>query len=248
MDGPRYRIAVVDSRNPKLGKCLTMDGRVQACEHDEHRRHETLIHAAAQHLPGATPRRAMIVGGGDCMALREALKYPQVERVVVADDDDHLADVCEAHMSAAGLRDDERVTWVRAAPLPAVRSQPLLSFDLIVIDLKDRPGSYAQAAGDAGLYKEARMRLAHHGVLAVAGAAGGDAARDRALRDVFSHTRTVTFWSDATGRQERALLCADFVLGTPAVVAPKVHTRYFGKASDAPEVQKAEAPGPTKGV
>ncbi len=231
-DAPHYRIQVVETMDARLGKCLLLDDQVQACSNDEHRRHETLVHLAAQYLPGGAPKRVLLVGGADCMALREVLKYQTVERVVVVDDDEQLRSVCETHMDVDAHRGDARVTWVFNDSLRAgVERQKALGFDLIVVDLKARPGATATLS-DADLFQEARLRLAHDGVLVVAGSTAWPA-----LQTMFADTIVVTFQSDATEQIERAVLGADFDLHAPtrkvtehALDRHRVHTRYYKPA------------------
>lgn len=226
---PKYDALVIDTRDPRLGRCLLMDGRVQVCEKDEHRRHETLVHLAAQYLVDQAPKHVLIVGGGDCMALREVLKYPEVERVVVVDDDEHVRAIAEQHLGANAHRSNPRVSWLMLSPLEGVKRQDAASFDLILIDYKDRPGKSAVLA-QPELYREARLRLKHHGVLVVA-----NVLQRPLLKSLFMSTVIVTFQSDTTEQIERAILGADFDLhkhrvNEHALTRHGVQTRYYKPA------------------
>lgn len=174
------------------------------------------------------------------MALREMLKYPPsvLERVVVVDDQHHLRDVFEKHMGQNAHRGDPRVSWVDATPLQGVQRQDPLQFDLVLIDMKGRPGS-GPAEGDPELYREARVRMTSHAVLVKAGA-----AQEVLLKGLFSDTMVVTFEQEATHSIERAVLAADFELGPPTkdLIADgandadglerhKVHTWYYKAAN-----------------
>src|SRR5262249_40431654 len=56
------------------GVRLFLNGNLQFHSRDEYRYHEALVHPAlAAH---GAPRRVLVLGGGDGMAVREALKYP----------------------------------------------------------------------------------------------------------------------------------------------------------------------------
>lgn len=61
---------------------LYIDGNLQFASSDEHRYHEALVHPA---LAGVAPRRALVLGGGDGLAVRELLKYPGLERIDLVD-------------------------------------------------------------------------------------------------------------------------------------------------------------------
>jgi len=70
---------------------LWLNGNLQFSSRDEHRYHEALVHAGLASLPWA--RRVLILGGGDGMAAREVLKYPNVESVTLVDLDQGMTDL-----------------------------------------------------------------------------------------------------------------------------------------------------------
>src|SRR3954471_6071702 len=62
---------------------LYINGNLQFSSRDEYRYHEALVHPALQALPWA--RRVLVLGGGDGLALREILRYKNIEHVTVVD-------------------------------------------------------------------------------------------------------------------------------------------------------------------
>ena len=76
-------LVVTQSRTGTI-KCY-LNGYIQFSSDDEHIYHENLVHPAMS----IAPRResVLILGGGDGLALREVLKYPDVESVVLVDID-----------------------------------------------------------------------------------------------------------------------------------------------------------------
>ncbi|WP_046112823.1 polyamine aminopropyltransferase [Aquincola tertiaricarbonis] len=65
------------------GVRLFLNGNLQFHSRDEYRYHEALVHPAmAAH---GAPRRVLVVGGGDGMAVREVLKYPTVQQVTLVE-------------------------------------------------------------------------------------------------------------------------------------------------------------------
>jgi spermidine synthase len=76
------RIVVTHSRS---GYQLFLNGNLQFNSVDEYRYHEALVHPAM----GATsaPRRVLVLGGGDGLAVREILKHPSVAAVTLIDID-----------------------------------------------------------------------------------------------------------------------------------------------------------------
>ena len=128
------------------GVRLYLNGRLQFASRDEHRYHEALVHPALAAL--VSPRRALVLGGGDGLALREILRYPSVESVTLVDIDERVTSMFRANPQLAALNGgalaDPRVNvvnadawrWLEARATHAPR------FDAIVLDLPD-PSSYA---------------------------------------------------------------------------------------------------------
>ncbi len=70
------------------GVRLFLNGNLQFHSRDEYRYHEALVHPAmAAH---GAPKRVLVLGGGDGMAVREVLKYPSVESVTLVELDPHM--------------------------------------------------------------------------------------------------------------------------------------------------------------
>ncbi|MHB8419878.1 MAG: polyamine aminopropyltransferase [Myxococcales bacterium] len=71
---PYQRIVVTQGR---AGFQLFLNGNLQFSSADERRYHEGLVHPAMALAAGA--KRVLVLGGGDGLAARELLKYPDVE-------------------------------------------------------------------------------------------------------------------------------------------------------------------------
>src|SRR6185312_1902731 len=79
-DTPYQRIVITRGR---AGFQLFLNGNLQFSSTDEYRYHEALVHPAM--LVSNNPKRVLVLGGGDGLAVREILKYPSVERVTLVD-------------------------------------------------------------------------------------------------------------------------------------------------------------------
>jgi len=88
------KVEIVDTEF--FGRCLILDGKIQSAEHDEYIYHETLIHPAMTMHPA--PKRVMIAGGGEGAVLREILKHPSVEEVLMVDIDQEVIELCEKYL------------------------------------------------------------------------------------------------------------------------------------------------------
>ncbi len=80
---PYQHIVLTESPRGEI-RCY-INGNLQFSSVDEHIYHENLVHPAMTIAPNR--QRVLILGGGDGMALREVLKYPDVEEVVLVDID-----------------------------------------------------------------------------------------------------------------------------------------------------------------
>ena len=67
---------------------LFLNSHLQFSSRDEYRYHESLVHPGLAAIPGA--RRALVLGGGDGLAVREMLKYPSLESITLVDLDPEM--------------------------------------------------------------------------------------------------------------------------------------------------------------
>ena len=117
---------------------LFLDGAIQFDSRDEARYHEALVHPAMAQAPRRA--RVLILGGGDGMALREALRWGP-ERVVLVDLDPAVVGLFRDRDDLAALNGfalrDPRVEVVHADAFTWVRDWRGEAFDVVVMDLPD---------------------------------------------------------------------------------------------------------------
>ena len=81
---PYQRIVVTS--HPRNGEVrLYLDGHLQFAALDEHRYHESLVQPVMS--LGPPPKKILVLGGGDGLAIREVLKFPSVESIELVDID-----------------------------------------------------------------------------------------------------------------------------------------------------------------
>jgi spermidine synthase len=135
---------------------LYLNGSLQFDGADEHRYHEALVHPAM--AVARSRQRVLIGGGGDGLATREVLKWPEVERVTLVDLDRKVTDVARDHPALVGLNrgalGDPRVEVVNA---DAMRwfAETTRRFDVVILDFPD-PSNYSVGK----LYTERFFRTA----------------------------------------------------------------------------------------
>lgn len=134
------RIVVTDGH---AGTRLFLNGNLQFHSRDEYRYHESLVHPAlAAH---GAPRRVLVLGGGDGMAVREVLKYPSVEQVTLVELDPQMTTLFRDNPRLAALNGhalaSPKLTLVNADAFGWLERHREM-FDVIVIDFPD-PSNFA---------------------------------------------------------------------------------------------------------
>ena len=122
---------------------LYINGNLQFSSRDEYRYHEALVHPALQAMPWA--RRVIVLGGGDGLALREILRYPNIEHVTVVDLDPAMTGAFTTRPELArlngGALSSKRVRVVNADAAIWLKENGDM-FDAAIIDFPD-PSSFA---------------------------------------------------------------------------------------------------------
>lgn len=145
---------------------LYLNGGLQFSSIDEYRYHESLIHPAMARL--INPKTVLILGGGDGLAVRELLKYPTIEKIVLVDLDPAVAQLAKTNHYLTALNQDalnnpkvevlHRDGYVYA-------EQTELTFDLIVVDLPDPKTISLARLYSKQFYLQLKKRLHPHGIL-----------------------------------------------------------------------------------
>ncbi|MBA2737042.1 MAG: polyamine aminopropyltransferase [Pyrinomonadaceae bacterium] len=139
---PYQRIVVTKG---KTGYALFLNGNLQFNSFDEYRYHEALVHPAFA-AAGANPKRILVLGGGDGLAVREILKYPSVESVTLVDLDPIMTGLSHNLPVLAELNkhsfEDKRVSVVNADAFVWLDNNPIEPFDVAIVDFPD-PNNFA---------------------------------------------------------------------------------------------------------
>jgi spermidine synthase len=137
---PYQRIVVTKGQG---GFQLYLNGNLQFNSNDEYRYHEALVHPAL--TAAKSPRRILVLGGGDGLAVREILRYSSVESVTLVDLDPEMTSLPEHFAPLAKLNGhslaDSRVRIINQDAFLWVQ-EPGELFDAAVIDFPD-PGTFS---------------------------------------------------------------------------------------------------------
>jgi len=117
---------------------LFLSGHLQFSSRDEYRYHEALVHPGLAAV--AAPRRVLVLGGGDGLAVREILKHPQIESVTLVDLDPEMTALFSTHPYLRELNKGAltapKVKVINADAFPWLESNRD-SFDFVVVDFPD---------------------------------------------------------------------------------------------------------------
>jgi spermidine synthase len=134
---------------------LFLNSHLQFSSRDEYRYHEALVHPGLASLPQA--RRVLVLGGGDGLAVREILKYPQVVSVTLVDLDPEMIRLFSTNSMLTRLNQNSlnspKVHVINADAFPWL-DQHYDLFDFVVVDFPD-PNNYSLGK----LYTTAFYRL-----------------------------------------------------------------------------------------
>ena len=149
---------------------LFLDGNLQFSSLDEYRYHEALVHPAMAVLnsSGKQKVRALVLGGGDGLAVREILRHPNIETVTLVDLDPAVTRLGMENPHVRSLNEDSlirdpRVRIVNADAF-AFLNKGITLYDLVVADLPDPNNTDMARLYSSEFFQLVRNALAPDGV------------------------------------------------------------------------------------
>ncbi len=147
---------------------LYLNGDLQFSSLDEYRYHEALVHPGLAAV--AAPRRALVLGGGDALAVREILKDGRVKTVTLVDLDPVMTELFRDHEALAALNGDA----LRSPRVEVVSADAFVwlgenqeTWDFIAVDFPD-PRNYSLGKlYTTTFYRRLAAHLAPGGVAAI---------------------------------------------------------------------------------
>jgi spermidine synthase len=139
----RYQRIVLTAWKDELR--LFLNSHLQFSSRDEYRYHEALVHPGLAAVRGA--KHVLVLGGGDGLAVREILRYPEVESVTLVDLDPEMTRLFSTHPALVRLNDgalkSPRVHVVNADAFVWLDTTSS-TYDFAVVDFPD-PSNYGVA-------------------------------------------------------------------------------------------------------
>ncbi|NLD96370.1 MAG: polyamine aminopropyltransferase [Synergistaceae bacterium] len=129
----------------EYGRMLVLDGAIQITERDEFCYSEMMAHVALCSHP--SPKRVLIVGGGDGGVLREVLRHKCVEKATLVDIDEEVINASKKFLPTINVALEDPRADVR--PMDAIEfiASSDDEFDVTIVDSTD-PVEFA-----AGLFR-----------------------------------------------------------------------------------------------
>jgi spermidine synthase len=147
---------------------LYLNSHLQFSSRDEYRYHESLVHPGLSSVPA--PRRALVLGGGDGLAVREMLKHRGLESITLVDLDPAMTALFKSHPALTRLNGgsllDRKVRIINADAFPWLeRDQGM--YDFVAADFPD-PNNYSLGKlYTTAFYRLLRRHVSAQGVVVV---------------------------------------------------------------------------------
>lgn len=162
----RYQRIILTSWKDDLR--LYLNGHLQFASRDEYRYHEALVHPG---LSAARARgRVLVLGGGDGLAAREILRYPDVQQVTLVDLDEGMTALFKTHPRLTSLNArslvDKRLTVINADAFTWLDAHPA-QYDFVIIDFPDPSNYHVGKLYTSAFYRLVKQHLAPGALIAV---------------------------------------------------------------------------------
>jgi len=133
------RIDVLETKD--FGKVLALYGSLMVCDNDNNAYNEMLAHVPLFVHP--SPKEVLIIGGGDCGALTEVMKHPEVAHGTMCELDKMVVEVSRRHFPCLTEGLDDPRAKVLFQDGKVFIEDATERYDVILLDLSDPVGPAA---------------------------------------------------------------------------------------------------------
>lgn len=163
-DSPYQRIVLTRWRDDVR---LYLNGHIQFSSIDEARYHESLVHPAVIGLR-RSPKRILLLGGGDGLAVRELLDWPSIEQIDLVDIDPAITQLGKTNPLLSQLNKDalqsDHLTIYHEDAMLFLQSQQTF-YDIVLIDLPDPNSETLSKLYSTSFYELVHRRLTSDGIM-----------------------------------------------------------------------------------
>lgn len=154
------KIEVLDSVN--MGNVMILDGKLMLTENDEFYYHETIAHTSLSICQ--SPKKVMVIGGGDGGTVREVLKYKTVEEVELIEIDEEVIRISKKYFPNVACEFANPKLEIEVSDaINFVKNVQGGSYEAILCDSTD-PHGFAAGLISKEFYKNAAKALKEDGV------------------------------------------------------------------------------------
>ncbi len=162
---PYQRIVVTRG---KRGFSLFLNGNLQFASIDEYRYHEALVHPAM--VRAGSVERVLILGGGDGLAAREVLRYPEVQSVTLVDLDPAITGLATQYTELSELNGHAlkhpKMRVINTDAMKFLEEGESL-FDVVIVDFPDPNNFSLGKLYTTSFYRLLKRRMAPEGVAVI---------------------------------------------------------------------------------
>ncbi|WP_020405896.1 polyamine aminopropyltransferase [Hahella ganghwensis] len=146
-----------------FGRLMVLDGCVMLTDRDNFLYHEMMTHPAL--FTHSDPKKVVIIGGGDCGALKEVLKHPGVEEAWQVEIDERVTRVSEEYFpDLCTSNNDPRANFFFGDGIKWLADAEPDSIDVIIVDSTDPVGP-AEGLFAVDFYRNCLIALREGGIL-----------------------------------------------------------------------------------
>jgi spermidine synthase len=161
LKSPYQEVALIDTA--AFGPCLALDGVMQSTSADGFIYNEMITHIPV--LTHKKPEKVLVIGGGDCGAVRELSKYEELKTIDMVELDEIVTRECIKFLPkiSGGENFDTRVNFKFGDGVQYVKNTDI-KYDVIVVDSPDPEGPAKDLFGEE-FYKNVKKTLNSDGVM-----------------------------------------------------------------------------------
>lgn len=158
---PFQEVALIDT--PAFGPCLVLDGIMQSTSADGFIYNEMITHIPV--ITHKEPKNVLVIGGGDCGAVRELSKYKALESIDMVELDEIVTKECIKYLPeiSGGPNFDKRIDFKFCDGIKYIKNTNT-KYDIIMIDSPDPVGSAKELFGEE-FYNNVKKALNYNGVM-----------------------------------------------------------------------------------